>query len=711
LLKRRVPHLLASEMAECGLACLAMVASYHGAAADLVSFRRAFPTSALGMSLRDLIGIASRLGFRSRAMTVELRGLQELQLPAIIHWNFRHFVVLRRLGRSHAHIVDPGSGPLKIAYDEFSKHFSGVVLELVPEKPIKGPPRIRVFSGAAVVRALREIKTPIASVLALCLLLQVLAFTVPLVMSQGIDTGISHGDVGYLETAALAVVALSLLEGFTQILRDVSIQQLSVRLSLSFTGGLVHRLLNLPISFFDKRSATDISTRLTSAAMIEGAVSEGAAAALIDGTIAVAALGLLFRYSPLLSLFVACGLAIDVAVNTAILPLRRSRLAVKLSAAGAEQTQLVESLQAISTIRVFGREAERETAWRHLRARVLEASSHQWALESVSRGLQIGSTGVQIAGILYMAGALLIPRGLLTIGSLFAFISFRQLLSVRVTSLLSTITELQSLRVHIERIRDVAGYDMTEAGDAPAPPSGSVRAAALSARPSAISTVDLSFKFAPTEPYVLNHLNLEIADGEFLAICGPSGSGKTTLLKLLLGLYEPTAGQVLVEGLSPSQETWRAWRRDVGVVAQDDRLLAGTVSENISFFDPDEDATEVHQAAELAGISDEILRRPMGYNSLVGYHGTTLSGGQRQRVLLARALYRRPRVLVLDEGTANLDPEAEERISDVVASLDVTRIVVAHRPALIQRADRVITLDATLQGTESVVILHAGARA
>jgi ATP-binding cassette subfamily B protein RaxB len=260
--------------------------------------------------------------------------------------------------------------------------------------------------------------------------------------------------------------------------------------------------------------------------------------------------------------------------------------------------------------------------------------------------------------------------------------------------LITTVTELESLRVHVERVRDVAGYDVDviEPSVSRSNGRGADPERARVPRANQISVVDLSFRFAPTDPVVIKDLNLEIAAGEFVAIHGPSGCGKTTLLKLLLRLYEPTAGRVLVDGEDLSGEALSRWRRQVGVVSQDDRLLAGTISQNISFFDGAENHSQVRRAAALAGIDDEIISRPMGYNSLVGYGGGTLSGGQRQRVLLARALYNEPKMLVLDEGTANLDPEAERRICDVVASLDMTRIVVAHRPELVRRADRVITL-------------------
>jgi ATP-binding cassette subfamily B protein RaxB len=205
----------------------------------------------------------------------------------------------------------------------------------------------------------------------------------------------------------------------------------------------------------------------------------------------------------------------------------------------------------------------------------------------------------------------------------------------------------------------------------------------------AICFKTVSFRYGAADPLVLEDVNLEIAPGEFVAITGPSGSGKTTLLKLLLGLYQPTAGSIELDGQRATLDLWRAWRAQVGVVMQDDKLLSGTLADNIAFFDPDLDMTRVVAAAKAAQVHKDIARSPMQYLSLVGDMGTTLSAGQRQRVLLARALYRQPKLIVFDEGTANLDEETEGMIWELIASMPITRIVAAHRQALVQTAGKV----------------------
>jgi ATP-binding cassette subfamily B protein RaxB len=265
---------------------------------------------------------------------------------------------------------------------------------------------------------------------------------------------------------------------------------------------------------------------------------------------------------------------------------------------------------------------------------------------------------------------------------LYAFLSFRQTFNDRATSLISQLVQFRLMGLHLDRLADiVTAIPETEGLSTP---SIDVKGA--------IKVREMSFRYGAADQFVLRDINLEVAPGEFVAITGPSGGGKTTLMKVLLGLHRPTSGSVELDGNRADPELWRAWRAHVGVVAQDDRLLSGTIADNIAFFDPELDMSEVHAAATAAQVHEEIMRAPMQYLGLVGDMGSTLSGGQRQRVLLARALYCKPRILFLDEGTANLDETTEEAIVNLIASLPITRIVVAHRPALIRRAARVLLL-------------------
>jgi ATP-binding cassette subfamily B protein RaxB len=260
--------------------------------------------------------------------------------------------------------------------------------------------------------------------------------------------------------------------------------------------------------------------------------------------------------------------------------------------------------------------------------------------------------------------------------------SFRQTFTDRAMSLIGQAIQFRLLNLHIDRLSDIvlARPDVLMDGGSGGQVEGRIKAR------------DVSFRYGDSDPWVIRDLSLTIEPGEFVAITGPSGCGKSTLIKLLLGLQPPTSGQLLIDGNPPTPQLWRAWRASVGFVAQDDRLLSGTIADNISFFDPDLNMDKVMEVAGAAMIHDDVRRMPMQYMSLIGDMGSALSGGQKQRILLARALYRDPKVLILDEGTANLDMATESVIADLIATLPITRIIVAHRPALIERAHRIIDI-------------------
>jgi ATP-binding cassette subfamily B protein RaxB len=300
---------------------------------------------------------------------------------------------------------------------------------------------------------------------------------------------------------------------------------------------------------------------------------------------------------------------------------------------------------------------------------------------------QIGFASIQtlLSGlvnvlVIYLGARLIMAGEGFSVGMLFAFLSFRNTFNERAVGLINQLVQFRLLRLHLNRLADIVTA---------VPETETAKAQRLDTK-GAIKVRDLSFRYGVADQLVLQDVDLEVAPGEFVAIAGPSGGGKTTLLKLLLGLHRPTSGTIDLDGNRADAELWRAWRAHVGVVSQDDRLLSGTIADNIAFFDPDLDMEKVQAAAMAAQVHDEIMRTPMQYLGLVGDMGSTLSGGQRQRVLLARALYGQPRVLFLDEGTANLDEETEAAIADLIEKMPITRIVVAHRPALIHRATRVL---------------------
>lgn len=677
--RRRLPVIMVSEVAECGLACLTMIASFHGHDVDLNGLRQRFSISSAGATLRALMSIADQLGLSSRAVRLELDGLAALSTPAILHWNLNHFVVLRGVKRNRIIIHDPAYGERCLTLREASKAFTGVALELFPganfEKiQARVPLRMSMLWSRT-----RGLVGAGARVLFLTAILQILTFLAPLQIQLTVDRVIAHGDTNLLLVLTLAFGSVLVLQAMTDALRNWAVQLFGNMFAFQVVGNLIRHLMRLPTTFFERRHVGDIISRINSTSAIQDLLSRGIVTSLLDGAMALVAATLLFIYAPPLAWVVLVALSINCVLSAVFFPLARARNEEQMIARANEQSSLMETIRAATTIKMLGCEAERESAWRNLYGRVINTTVSLRRVEIVGACLQTIVTGLQTVIVIYLGAKLVIAASGFSLGMLFAFLSFRQTFTDRTQSLVMQWSQFRLARLHLERISDIV--------------VAKAEAAECFSESELIGRIRLSgvaFRYSDADPLVLRDVDLIIEPGDYLAITGPSGGGKTTLLKILLGLYEATSGEVQIDGRRAVNQTWRLLRSMTGVVAQDDRLLSGTIADNIAFFDPELDMEAVRAAATAACVHDDIMAKPMSYMTMIGDMGAALSGGQRQRILLARALYRRPKVLILDEGTANLDPETEESIADLVASMPITRIVVAHRPALVRRARRVI---------------------
>jgi ATP-binding cassette subfamily B protein RaxB len=677
--RRRLPVIIAAEAAECGLACMAMISRYHGHDVDLNGLRQRFALSLAGATLRSIMGIADQLGFSTRALRVELPAISRVHLPAVLHWDLNHFVVLKAVGRRSATIHDPAVGERTMSLDEFSKHFTGVVLEVARSETFQ-PVRARAPLRLSMLWSNMTGAWPaLVQVLVLSAALQIAAFVAPFQMQLVVDEALAQSDYDLLTVIAIGFGALVVIQALIETLRGWALRVFGHLLSFQITGNLVRHLLRLPSDYFEKRHVGDIISRLGSVKPIQTAITQGVVSAVIDGLMACVAAVILFFYSTMLALIVIVAVLINLAISLLLFPYMKQRMEEEIMAEAKEQTHLMESVRAATTLKLMGREGERESAWRNLHAETTNTSISVGKFELSQTLVQTVVTGLQTVLVIYVAARLILAGQGFSVGMLFSFLSFRQTFTDRAVGLVNQVMQFRFLRLHLDRLADIVTTPAEAMMESPPlrEVSGNIRAK------------DVSFRYGSTDPLVLEDITIEFKPGEFVAIVGPSGGGKTTLLKLLLGLNQPTEGNIELDGQKATPEMWRAWRQHAGVVAQDDRLLSGSIADNIGCFDPDLDMERVQAAAMAAQVHADIMRTPMQYLTLVGDMGSTLSGGQRQRVLLARALYRKPKILFLDEGTANLDEQNEELIADLVNQMPITRIVVAHRPALIRRAHHV----------------------
>jgi ATP-binding cassette subfamily B protein RaxB len=678
---RRLPAIVASEAAECGLACIAMISRYHGHDVDLNGLRQRYALSLAGASLKSLMEIADQLGFSTRALRVEMSALDKIRKPAILHWDLNHFVVLRSARRNRIVIHDPALGLRVFTREQFSNHFTGVVLELRRAEtfePISARAPIKL---SMLWSRMTGWGSALFQVLVLSVALQITTFVAPLQMQLVVDEAITSVDRDLLTVIAIGFGALVVIQAAIEALRAWALRVFGHLLSFQISGNLVRHLLRLPSDYFEKRHVGDIISRLGSVKPIQDAITQGVVGTVIDGIMACIAAVILFFYSSTLALIVIAAVLINMGLSFALYPRTKQRMEEEIIATAKEQTHLMESVRAATTLKLLGREAVRESGWRNLHAETTNASIAVGRLTISQTLIQNVITGLQTVFVIYVAARAILDGQGFSVGMLFSFLSYRQTFTDRANALVNQLMQFRFLRLHLDRLSDIVTTPTEISGAAAATAPGEIRGH--------VRLKQVSFRYGATDPLVLEDIDLEIAPGDYVAIHGASGGGKSTLLKLLLGLNQPTHGMIELDGQRATPERWRAWRNEVGVVAQDDRLLSGTLADNIGGFDPDLDMQRVVASAAAAQVHNDIVRMPMQYLTLVGDMGSTLSGGQRQRILLARALYRNPKILILDEGTANLDEQNEELIADLIDQMSITRIVVAHRPALLRRAKSV----------------------
>lgn len=693
-LRRHLPLVLQTEAAECGLACLAMVSGYHGHEFDLLTLRRRYPISLKGMTLAQLIETAERLDLSARALRLELEDISQLKCPVVLHWDLNHFVVLKFVGKTRVKLHDPARGAISLSWEEVSKHFTGVALELTPTPKFARKAERTRLSLSALWGRQGGLSGFLTQIFLFSIALEIFAILAPFFMQIVVDRVLVSDSHNLLTVLGLGFGLLAIITAGVQAFRSWVILYLSMHLNYQMLSRLFRHLLRLPLDYFSKRHIGDIVSRFGSLRIIQRTLTTQFVESIVDGVMVLGTLAIMFVYSAKLSAIALVMVAAYGLIRWLLYrPLYESTWEHVVRQA-REQSNFLETVRGIQGIRLFGAESLRHAEWQNLLAGSLSAQAavgkYQIA-SALANGLILGLGHIAIIWL----GAEAIMRGTLTIGMLFAFVAFTIQFTTKAVSLIENAIAIRLLTLHSERVADIA---LSEPEERRAPALLNTRRFTGSLR-----VQGLSYRYGEGEPLVFSNVDFEIQPGESLAITGPSGVGKSTLVKLMLGLMQPTSGHILADGLDIERWGLAEYRRNVAAVLQDDRLFAGPIADNISFFDPQPDLARIEACAKFASIHQDILTMPMGYNSLIGDMGSMLSGGQQQRVLLARALYRRPRVLFLDEATSHLDLKNEAAINEALRHMQITRIIAAHRPETTRYADRILTLTAN-----GVTVHHHG---
>lgn len=685
-LGRKVPVILQTESSECGLACLAIIAGYYGYDSDLFTLRQKYPISQKGITLTTLIRIANQLHLVARPLKLELDELNKLRLPCILHWDMNHFVVLKSVSRTKVTIIDPASGERQLSHSEVSLHFTGIALELWPDSNFeekKDKTSIKIFNLFGEIRGLWK---SLGQILILALVLEVFAIISPFFMQWVIDHAIVSADLNLLTTLAIGFGLLMVLSSLISLLQSWVIMHMSTTLNVQWKANIFHHLINLPTSFFQKRHLGDIISRFGSIDAIQRTLTTSFITAILDGLMTILTLVLMFVYSPKLAMIAVISMVLYAIIRWIWYAPLRKATENQIVHAAKQNTHFMETMRGIKTIKQFEKQDMRQATWLSLFVEQINAGLITQKLNLMFEFVNTLLFGLQNIIIIWV-GANLVINGEFTVGILMAFLAYKNQFGSRVSSLIDKFVEVKMLTLHGERLADIVLSDPEKADSILLDSDfneGNIT--------TEIKVRSLKFRYSDDEPWIINGLNFYVPEAQSLAIIGPTGCGKTTLMNLLLGNLKPVHGDIKVCGQSIKSIAKNRLRAQVAYVAQDDVLFAGSILENISFFDQNVQQNWVEECSRMAAIHDEIISMPMGYQTLVGDMGNVLSGGQKQRILLARALYKKPKILFLDEATSHLDVIKEKEINKMIKSLNITRIIIAHRPETITSVDRVITM-------------------
>ncbi|MDY6900483.1 MAG: peptidase domain-containing ABC transporter, partial [Cyanobacteriota bacterium] len=690
---------------DCGAACLVMIGRYWGQRLSANRVREIANISRDGASLRSLAAAAESVGFASRPVKATLDKLIQQTLPAIVHWEGKHYIVVYEITPKKIIVCDPAIGQRSFTHDEFKAKWTGYALLLQPTVKLKDAEG----KSTGLWKYLELVKPHwkiLAEIFLASLVIQVFGLITPLFTQLLLDKVIVQGSIVTLNAVGLGLITFGLFRIAVNAVRQYLLSHTANRISVAMLVGFLKHTFRLPLSYFESRYVGDITSRIQENQSIQSFLTGETLSIILDLLTVVIYMGMMFWYNWQLAILVLC-----IVPPFFILALASTSILRKMSReifnASAEQSSyLIQSLTGIRSVRSMAIEQTVRWRWEELLNHLIKID---FRAEVIGLRLQIISSSIDTittTGLLWY-GSYLVIDGQLTIGQLIAF----NMLLGNVISPFKRLSlvwnDFQEVLISAERLNDVLEAEPEE--DLllkPRKPISRLRGY--------IRFENVTFRYHPeSEKNILENLNFEIHPEQMIAVVGRSGSGKTTLSKLILGLYPATNGKVIIDGHDVSKIALKSLRRQIGVVDQDTFLFGGTIRENISLAHPEATLEEIIEAARLAGADEFIQQLPMGYENQIGEGGGMLSGGQRQRLAIARALLGNPRFLIFDEATSSLDAESERIIQNNLKTIlkGRTSLIIAHRLSTVRNADLLLVLDQGVlveSGTHDELIAKKG---
>jgi ATP-binding cassette subfamily B protein RaxB len=682
--RKAMPLYLQMESAECGLACLAMVAAHYGGTQGLEELRAKFDVSVRGTSLQDLANMADQINLNARCVELAADEIAQLRMPAVLHWEGNHWVVVKKTSAKGLQLSDPALGERWVGWAEARSKFSGFAADFVPRARLERTPPQPRLQFATLLRSFPGLGAAVLQLMAVSVVLEMIALLTPYYTQIVMDHVLVTGDKDLLTIVALATVFLLVFQTVFTALRGWAGVVLSQNVGYQLYAHVIRHMFRLPVTFFVRRQVGDLVSRFDSLGQLAHSLTRTSIEITLDALISIGTVAMMFLYSPSLAWLAIGTFTLMLVVKVVVFASSQRVVAERTFLDAKRQSHLIESLRGIHAIKMAQGEVLRSQQWTTQTRRVMDKDAATERITLASTLVQTVTMGGAHIVVIYFAAQMILANQL-SVGMLFAFMAYQANFAGRASAFADRIMWLRTMKVHFGRVGDIVF--------APTEPVAPLHHKSMQPAASSVDAVNLGYRYSASDPLVFRGVSFAVQPAEMVALVGPSGCGKTTLLSVLGGIYVPNEGTLAYDRESVTSANATSLRKRVAFVFQNDELFEGSLEDNIAFFEPQPDRERIKRCAELAAIAADIEAYPQGYKTRLAEQGAGLSGGQRQRMLIARALYRQPSLLVLDEATSHLDVATEKLVLHKLKSLGITVIMSAHRPDAIAMADRIYSVD------------------
>ncbi|MEJ6484978.1 NHLP family bacteriocin export ABC transporter peptidase/permease/ATPase subunit [Nostoc punctiforme UO1] len=689
--RRRTPTLLQMEAVECGAAALGIILGYYDRIVPLAELRQACGVSRDGSKASNILNAARSYGLQAKGFKVDLAGLRKLQCPYIVFWNFNHFLIVEGFAKDKVYLNDPATGPRTVSLPEFDQSFTGVVLVGEPSAEFQPGGRKPSLTLSLWDRLQSSLGALVYCVIA-GLLLVIPGLAIPAFSQAFVDNVLIEGRSDWLRPLILGMILTAILNGFLTLLQLQFLRRMKIKLAVGMSSRFLWHILRLPVSFYDQRFAGEISSRVRLNDSLANLLSGRLATTVISAFTVIFYAAVMLQYDVVLT---AIGIAF-VIVNVSVWRwVSRQRVDANLrlmQEQGKVNGVAISGLQSMETLKASGLESEFFSRWAGYYAKAINARQE---MDTTNQNLGVlPSFLTSITSMLLLAvGGLRVMDGVLSIGMLIAFQALMQRFLEPVNNLVSLAGELQEMEGNLGRLDDVLRNPIDPAVERDISISPTQLPAANVRLQGYIELRNITFGYNRSAPPLIENFSLSLKPGQRVALVGGSGSGKSTVAKLVCGLYEQWAGEILFDGKPRKHIPRSILTNSIALVEQDISLFAGTVRDNLTLWDSTVPFSNLVRACKDAAIQDVVLSMPGGYNADLAEGASNLSGGQRQRLEIARTLVNNPAILVMDEATSALDSEAEKTIDQKLRERGCTCVIVAHRLSTIRDCDEIIVFD------------------